>query len=152
MSLAVPYLVHVRNTSSPERGTWAALVTETRERTGMTKSELARRLKIDRGTVHRWETGKNRPEDAATVHAFAELFGLDVDEVLAVAGLRIGAPPAGRPVSEPPLDPDLLIIMRRLNDPMATEAEKATLRGTLRYLADLAKSQERSTQDRRAAS
>lgn len=116
----------------------------------MTKSELARRLKVDRTTVIRWESGKSRPEDAATVQAFAALFGLDVDEVLAAAGLRVGTPPPGRSTSDPPLDPDLVIIMRRLTDPTASDAERATIRATLRYLAEMAERTERG-EDRRAS-
>lgn len=146
----MPYGVHVGNTATPDRGTWAALVTATRERVSMTKSELARRLGVDRTTVIRWESGKNRPEDAATVQAFADLFGLDVDDVLAAAGLRVGTPAPGRPASDPPLDPDVLIIMRRLSNPSASDAEKATIRATLRYLAELADRTERG--EGRAAS
>lgn len=130
--------MHVRNTLPPERGNWATYVATVRERVGMSKAELARRLGIDRGTVHRWETGKNRPEDPAVVQAFAELFGLDVDEALIAAGLRLGATTVRTPTSEPPLDPDLKIIMRRLTDPNVSEAEKISIRATLRYLADIA--------------
>lgn len=151
MPHALPYGVQVRNTSPQDRGAWATLVTQTRERVGLGKSELARRLGVDRGTVHRWETGQSRPEDAATVQAFADLFGLDVDEVLATAGLRIGAPSPGRSTSEPPLDPDLVIIMRRLTDPTASEAEITTIRATLRYLAEQAQNRERASRDRRAS-
>lgn len=132
------YGVHVRNTPTPERGNWATYVTATRERVGMSKAELGRRLGVDRGTVHRWEAGQNRPEDAAVVTAFANLFGLDVDEALTAAGLRLGTAPVSRPTKEVPLDPDLKIIMRRLADPNVSEPEKVSIRATLRYLAQLA--------------
>lgn len=141
------YPVHVRNTSTPGRGNWATYVTATRERVGMSKADLARRLGVDRGTVHRWEAGQNRPEDAAVVTAFADLFGLDVDEALTAAGLRLSPTPASRPTKEVPLDPDVKLIMRRLTDPNVSEPEKATIRATLRYLADLADRQQRDEGD-----
>ncbi|MEU8186059.1 helix-turn-helix domain-containing protein [Micromonospora carbonacea] len=124
---------------------WAAYVRSTREHVGMSKSELARRLGVDRGTIGRWESGDNRPEKAGVVEAFANLFGLDADEALAAAGLRSGTAP-DRPARDVPLDPDLRIIMRRLTNPAASEAEKASIRATLRYLAQVAEQQERGAQ------
>lgn len=131
----IVYRLHVRNVGP---GTWATYVTSTRERIGMTKAELARRLGVDRATIHRWESGANRPEDADLVHHFADLFGLDTDEALTAAGLRPTRKPAARPTKEPPLDPDLVIILRRLANPDVSAAEKATIRATLQYLAGLA--------------
>ncbi|MDG4798947.1 helix-turn-helix transcriptional regulator [Micromonospora sp. WMMD980] len=133
-------------TPAPQRGTWAAYVRATREHVGMSKVELARRLSVDRGTIGRWESGESRPERAPVVEAFAGLFGLDPDEALAAAGLRSGTTAQTRPSRDVPLDPDLKIIMRRLTSPDASEAEKATIRATLRYLAQVAEQQERGTQ------
>ncbi|MEU5549237.1 helix-turn-helix transcriptional regulator [Micromonospora sp. NPDC047793] len=147
---SVLYGVHVGTSPAPERGTWAAYVKATREHVGMNKSELARRLGIDRGTITRWESDKNRPEDATVVESFATLFGLDPDEALTAAGLRSGQI-ADRPARDVPLDPDLRIIMRRLTDPTASEAERATIRATLRYLAQVAEQQERGSEPGRAA-
>lgn len=103
----------------------------------MTKAELGRRLGVDRGTVHRWETNQTRPDDPNLVSAFAELFGLDVDEALDRAGLKPGTPTLS-PSRDGPLDPDVKIVLRRLADPNVSDVEKATIRATLRYLADLA--------------
>lgn len=143
----VLYRVHVRNTSTPERGSWATYVTHVRTRVGMSKAELARRLGVDRGTVHRWETGQTRPEDAVVVTKFADLFGLDIDEVLTEAGLRLLDRPA-RTDESVPLDPDVKLIMRRLADPNVTEAEKVIIRATLQHLARIADRQDRD-QDKR---
>lgn len=104
----------------------------------MTKVELARRLGIDRATIGRWESGLNRPEDADLVYRFADLFGLDVDEALAAAGLRPTTRAVAKPTKEPALDPDLVLLARRLADPSVSPAEKATIRATLQYLAGLA--------------
>lgn len=143
------YGVHVRNTSSP--GSWATYVTETRQRVGMSKSELARRLGIDRGTVHRWESGQNRPEDAVVVTAFAELFGLNADDALTAAGLRLETTPqAAGTIRDAPLDPDLRVIMRRLADPGVGEPEKMIIRATLTRLAEIADQSERAERPGRA--
>ena len=148
------YGVRVRNASPAPRGTWATYVTATRERVGMSKAELSRRLGVDRGTVHRWEAGQTRPEDPIVVSAFAELFGLDIDEALTAAGLRLDRPTAAAPRREPPLDPDVLIVMRRLANPNVSEAEKVIIRATLRHLAQIAEQAERRGDDggNRAAS
>lgn len=154
MPHALLYRVPVGNPATQARGAWAAYVTAVRERVGMSKSELARRLGVDRGTVHRWESETSRPEDATVVTAFAELFDLDTDEALTAAGLRVSATPPTRPTRDAPLDPDLKIIMRRLTDPGVGEAEKTSIRATLRYLAQIAEQQERGGnrgQDDRAA-
>lgn len=153
MSHGLIYRVPVGIPASQQRGAWAAYVTATRERVGMSKAELERRLGVDRGTVIRWESEKSRPEDATVVTAFADLFGLDVDEALTAAGLRVSATPPTRPTRDVPLDPDLKIIMRRLTDPATPEAEKTSIRATLRYLAQIAAQQERGaarSQDDRA--
>lgn len=54
------------------------------------KTELARQLGIDRGTVHRWEIGRTRPEDPELVRRIAEVLRLDLDEALAAAGMLPG--------------------------------------------------------------
>lgn len=153
MSHGLLYRVPVGTPASQTRGAWAAYVAAVRARVGMSKSELARRLGVDRGTVHRWEQNTSRPEDANVVTAFAELFDLDVDEALTAAGLRVSATPPTRPTRDVPLDPDVKIIMRRLTDPSVGEAEKTSIRATLRYLAQVVEQQERGSrgQDDRAA-
>lgn len=65
----------------------------------LSKAELARRVGIDRATVHRWETGQFRPDSAEVVQSFAKVLGLDLDEALAAAGLR--------PDVEPPTEPTI---------------------------------------------
>lgn len=96
----MPYRVHMRNTSGSERGSWATYVRAAREGVLMSKAELGRRLGKDRGTIHRWETGQNTPEDAEVVSAFADVFGLDLDEALAAAGLRPGSAAPAEPTRE----------------------------------------------------
>lgn len=99
-SVPPPYGVHMRNTSPPARGNWATYARVARESALLSKAELARRLNVDRGTIHRWETGSNRPESPDMVAAFAQVLGLDVDEALAAAGLRPGVEAPAEPTRE----------------------------------------------------
>lgn len=65
-------------------------------------SEFARVVGVDRGTVHRWESGKTTPTDPEVVRRFAEVLRLDLDEALAAAGLRPGTPAPARPTQMDP--------------------------------------------------
>ncbi len=138
------YGVHMRNTPGLGRGTWAAYVLTARERAGLTKSELARRIQKDRATVGRWEDGKNRPDDADLVARVAQVLGLDLDEALAAAGLRPGVTPPATPTmdldeeielvrTDPKLDEDMkrriiaLILERRERDKAAAIEETKRL-------------------------
>ncbi|MFI6332951.1 helix-turn-helix domain-containing protein [Micromonospora chersina] len=108
----------MRITEGAERGSWATYSRLAREGAGLGKSELARRLGMDRGTVHRWEIGKTRPEDPQVVQAFAEVLGLDLEEALAAAGLRPGVAPPAEPTREPDEEIDLVRTDPRLSDDM----------------------------------
>jgi transcriptional regulator with XRE-family HTH domain len=134
----------MRNTPS---GTWATLVKRMRAATGMTGADLARRLDVDRATIWRWEAGRQKPESADIVKAFADIFGLDVDDALASAGLR---PAETEPAPREPMDPDVLAFMRMLADPETPEATKAQIRTMMRALLDLAESQPKPPRRRKA--
>lgn len=103
---------------------------------GLTDAEISERTGVGPSTFHRWrrgEWGKEGPQ-LDRVAAFVEGLDLDVSDALSALGL-----PGSRQDTPPDrLDPDLQIIARRLGDPAVSEAEKATIRATLRYLADLA--------------
>lgn len=105
----MPYRVHVRNTPSNSRGTWATYVEAARARLGVTKAEFGRRIGVDRGTVHRWATGQTRPGDGELLHRFAEVLGYDLDEVLAAAGLKVVVEAPTAPTRE--ADPELEAIL-----------------------------------------
>lgn len=107
--VSAPYPVRMRNTSGPARGNWATYARVARESALISKAELARRLKVDRGTIHRWETGSNRPESPDMVAAFAQVLGLDVDEALAAAGLRPGVPAPAEPTRERDEEVELIL-------------------------------------------
>lgn len=106
-SIPLSYGVRVRNTSEPQRSTWAPYAKAARGR--MSQSELARQLQVDRATIYRWETGQQRPESADTVARFAHITGVGLDEALAAAGLRPGVEAPSEPTREP--DEEEAIIM-----------------------------------------
>lgn len=111
--------MHVRNTSGPERGTWAAFAKAARAGARISQAELARRLGIDRTTVYRWEAGSNRPESPELVVAFAYVLGIDPEEALAAAGMRPGVQPPREPTRE--RDEEIEMVK---TDPRLDEATK----------------------------
>lgn len=123
-----PYGVHMRSTSDPGRGTWAAYVLAGRTRAGLNKTELGRLIGRDRMTVTRWEDGKHRPDDAELVARVAEVLGLDQDEALAAAGMRPGVHPPSQPTLPPDPERDLI---------MASDVPDAMKRRMLERLHEL---------------
>jgi len=132
--MPVSYRLRMRNAGG---GTWATLVKRMRAATNMTGAELARRLDVDRATIWRWEAGRQKPESPDLIKAFADLFGLDVEEALRAAGLR----PTEDAQPEPPrehTDPDVLAFYRLLADPDTSEDIKAQARAMMRLLTEMA--------------
>lgn len=113
-----PYPVRVRNTSDENRGTWATFAKAARTGARMSQSELARQLGVERTTVWRWETGKQKPESADMVAAFARILDIEVDEALAAAGLRPGVTAPKEPTREPDEEIELVRTDPRLDDDM----------------------------------
>lgn len=117
--LSLPYRVRVRNTPAEQRGTWATFAKAARTGARMSQSELARRLNVERTTVWRWETGKQKPESADMVAAFARILDIDLDEALAAAGLRPGVTAPAEPTRE--VDEEIDLVRR---NPNLTEQQK----------------------------
>lgn len=111
-------MLRMRNAEGQQRGNWATYAKTAREIAGLGKSELARRMGMDRGTVHRWEIGRTKPEDPEVVRAFAEVLGLDLDEALAAAGLRPGVAPPSTPTMEVDEEIELVRTDQRLDPDM----------------------------------
>lgn len=137
----------MRHTTAPDHGTWARYLAAALEQSKLSKAEFARRADVDVGTVFRWLSGRHRPEKADVVARIASAANLDLDEVLAAAGLRPNAEPIDRPArQEPPLDPraqiiaeNLQIMSDRLNDPTITNDERLLIEAQLDMLVDLAR-------------
>jgi transcriptional regulator with XRE-family HTH domain len=77
-----------------ERVTWGEYVLKVREATGLVRQEFARRIGVNPATVWRWETKGQRPESVEAPQAMAQVFALDLDEVLAAAGMRPDVEPS----------------------------------------------------------
>lgn len=149
--MPITYGLRVRNNGHPERGAWATLVRGARAATGMSGNELSRRLKVNRATIWRWESGIQRPDSPELVHAFASLFGLDLEDALEAAGLRPERgkePPAEPPL--PPMDEDLRYLVRKLADPDTDEATRAFIKRSLQMLAAVAEQGDPPRPNRRA--
>ncbi|MGC5033034.1 helix-turn-helix domain-containing protein [Micromonospora sp. DT229] len=118
---------------------WASYLRRMTKRPGWSVARLAREAGINKSTIFGWMKGDG--VTVASVKAIAKALGDDEAHALAAAG---GAQRGDA------LDSDLRIILRRLASPDASEAERATIRATLKYLADLADQAERG--EGRAAS
>lgn len=121
------YGLRVRNTSEDPRSAWAAFARAAREQQRVSQSELARRLDVERSTIWRWETGKQRPESIDIVTKFAEVLNIELDEALAAAGLKPGATPPREPSREPDEEIDLVMTDPRLSDDMKQRIVKLIL-------------------------
>ncbi len=118
------------------RESWAEYLRRMTERPGWSVARLARDSHIHRATIFKWMAGKGGA-NVASVRAIAEALGDDPANALRAAGNIDAAP-------EETMDPDLKLLMRRLADPDAPEAEKTAIRAALRYLAELAEKAEQS--------
>ena len=63
-------------------------VEDIRLRAGWTRSELARRLGMDRGTIDKWKS-QPRPPLATTVRAVSDRLGIPLNEALELAGVAV---------------------------------------------------------------
>lgn len=90
--------------------TFSAWLREQMRRRDWNQTELARRLGTHSSVVSRWVRGERVP-DPESVDRLADVFGLRVDDVLAIAGHRPHVEPL------PPDDPrrELVAIVERLD-------------------------------------
>lgn len=112
------YVVHVRNTPTPHRGTWATYSTNARRDAMLSISKFAQHIGVDRGTVYRWESGKTTPTDPDVVQRFATVLGVDLDEALAAAGLRPGTTAPLAPTRERDAEEEYVRTHPKLSDEM----------------------------------
>lgn len=100
----------MRKTPEEQRQTWAAYVKKLRTAVGMSVRTFAERLGVDEATVWRYETARTKPHNPDVPERIAELFQIDLDEVLAAAGLRRDVQPPAEPTRTP--DPEIDEIQR----------------------------------------
>lgn len=99
---------------------------------GMTAVQIEEATKISLSTIHRWRRGEIAPT-VDKVRQFCAGLGLSPKEALAalgVTGRETAAP-------EPIVDPDVLALLRKLQDPNTNDATKDYIRTTLRMLANM---------------
>ncbi len=97
-------LDHARGRTVPglrEHQVASSLVSEARERAGLTQAEMATVLGASLGTVRKWERGERQPSGAA--RTLVRIMHADPDIVLKAAGWTTPAEnaPAGRRRSKP---------------------------------------------------
>ena len=117
---------------------FSAWVRQQLRRRGWNDAELARQLDMPSGTVSRWMRGERQPS-TRSCDLIADVFGVDVDLVLTLAGHR---PQPG--VAEP--DDPRAELIAMLNRVQLTPDRLAGLEGTLRAWIEI----DRSTRTREA--
>lgn len=115
------------------REDWPTYLRRMTSRPGWSVARLAREAGVNRATIFGWIKGDG--VTVASVKLIARALGDDEAHALAAAG---GAATHGEQ-----LDPDVLLIARRLANPNVSEAEKTIIRATLQHLAQIAEQAER---------
>lgn len=118
---------------------------ESARQRGMTAVQIEEATKISLSTIHRWRRGEIAPT-VDKVRQFCAGLGLSTKEALAALGVterEVAAP-------EPIVDPDILALLRKLQDPNTNEETKTYIRTTLRMLANMPETPRR--RPRKAAS
>lgn len=102
-----------------------------RER-GLRDPQIEEATGIRASTFHRWRRAEVAPT-VDKVRQFCAGLGVSPAEALAALGIsdREATPP------EPITDPDILALLRKLQDPNVNAATKTFIRDTLRHLANL---------------
>jgi transcriptional regulator with XRE-family HTH domain len=99
---------------------------------GMSAVQIEEATQIRLSTIHRWRRGEIAPT-VDKVRQFCAGLGISPREALAALG--VGAREA---TAEPPMDPDVLKLLRLLADPKTPEPTKDQIRAMMRVLAALA--------------
>lgn len=76
---------------------FGSLISEHRERLGLSSSRVAELVGRSTGTVRSWERGRSRPDDPIVVSSLAAVLGIDESELFVAAGME--PPRASAPFS-----------------------------------------------------
>lgn len=99
---------------------------------GLTDPQIEQATGIRASTFHRWKRGVSAPT-VDKVRQFCA--GLGVSPKEALAALGVSEPHAAAP--EPIVDPDILALLRKLQDPNTNDETKTYIRTTLQMLANM---------------
>lgn len=102
-----------------------------RER-GMTDPQIEAATGIRASTFHRWKRGEVAPT-VDKVRQFCAGLGVSPTEALAALGVGDRAPVEPEPI----VDPDIVALLRKLQDPHVNQETKDYIRRTLQVLANL---------------
>jgi transcriptional regulator with XRE-family HTH domain len=110
---------------------------------GLTVKDIEARTGLARSAFYRWRRAEVASPRPSEVRQFCEGLGIPVATAAAILGWTGERQPTA---PEPPMDPVVYQVLRRLADPNVSDAEKHAIRGTLRYLAQgMARDDESST-------
>lgn len=110
---------------------------------GMTDPHIEAATGVRASTFHRWRRGEVAPT-VDKVRQFCAGLAIPANEALAAMGVH-----QERVEPEPVMDPDVLALLRKLEDPRVNAETKAFIRSTLQYLVGLAESNARTRRPRR---
>lgn len=112
-----------------------------RER-GMTDKDIAAATGVGPSTFHRWRraAGRELPE-IEKVRAFCDGLGVSMVGAMVALGMSPGRDNAE---PEPPMPPEMRVILRRLADPNVRDSDKLVIREMLKLLAAQANGPRRS--------
>lgn len=107
---------------------------------GMTDRDIHAATGIPPSTFHRWQKGDFRTApDLDKVRKFCEGLGVSVTGAMTALGMTPGRDNAE---PEPPMPPEIRVILRRLADPNVPESDKLVIREMLKLLAQQARRSE----------
>jgi transcriptional regulator with XRE-family HTH domain len=110
----------------------------------MTDRDIHQATGVSTSTFHRWQGGQFvKTPGLEVVRAFCHGLGVPETEALIALGMT---GQRDSPEPEPPLDPDVRIILRALADPNVSDEQKRVIRGLLRMLAQQASGPRRQPQ------
>jgi transcriptional regulator with XRE-family HTH domain len=108
------------------------------ETRGLSIPRIADLAGIDNGTIYRWRdaTGKRLPTPESVV-AFCDALGIPPAVAFAILwpGKDDQAPEAEPLPQDPDIERQMRELLRKISDPNVPEAEKVTIRATIRHLA-----------------
>lgn len=99
---------------------------------GMTDTQITKATGISGTTYYRWRNGQTAPT-VDKVKQFCAGLGIPAREALAA----LGAAERTTDAPEPIVDPDILALLRKLQDPNTNDETKTYIRATLKLLADM---------------
>lgn len=117
-------------------GAYVTRLTDAAAGRGMTIKQMEAATGVGKSTQYRWKRGEVIP-DAPTLHRFVDGLGGDRGEAYAALGWAMSDTRPARQAPQPVVDdPDVRLLMRKLNDPNTPAEQKAWIRRQIRAMAD----------------